>query len=660
MPRTAANESCFSIRIGDVDFLVVEFTAIEKISTLYTVELSLASEEDVALIDIIGKEGALRLSWGVDSLSDRFFHGIISDFRQTGNRGCFYLYKAFLVPAIYLLSLRRNCRIFQDMSVPDIVKQITKEARIPEDQIIFRLLSKYRKREYCVQYRESDLNFISRLLEDEGIFYFFTHSQDKHEIIFGDDAGIYKKINGNADVNFNPASGLLKEKEVMLSFEPGRRLYTDRITLTDYYYEKPAVDLTCHKEEPNGNALEIFDFPGDYKDTNTGRHQAKIRLEEASVFKVSSEGKSNCVHFTTGHTFSLKEHDRPDVDGDYLLVQVRHKGQQPQVLGEHADTEAEFSYINDLIAIPATTTYRPPRSTPKARMEGIQSAFVVGPKNEEIYTDKYGRVKVKFHWDRNEQVADEKRTCWIRVGQAMAGPGWGSLFLPRVGHEVIVQFMDGDPDWPIITGQVYHGTNLPPYTLPDEKTKSFIKTNSSTQDNGFNEIRFEDKKGAEQLFIHAQKNMDLRVKNDQFETVEHDCHLVVENDKKEHIKNERHEIIDKHHKEQIGGDRHIKVTGKQAIEVGGKVSLTAKGDLNEVLNANHYETVSSDYNLKASNAVIEGQSNITLKAGGSYIAIESGGIKLGSSGRIVIDAQADVEVKGASQVTINGGIVKIN
>jgi type VI secretion system secreted protein VgrG len=307
--------------------------------------------------------------------------------------------------------------------------------------------------------------------------------------------------------------------------------------------------------------------------------------------------------------------------------------------------------MSSFTAIDSAQPFRTSRITPKPVVQGPQTAMVVGPKGEEIHTDKHGRVKVQFHWDR-EGAADENSSCFVRVSQAWAGKNWGAIALPRIGQEVIVDFLEGDPDHPIITGRVYNEINKPPYDLPNKATISTFKTNSSKGGEGFNEFRFEDKKGEEQIFIHAEKNMDIRVKNDRFETIGHDRNLVVENDKKEHIKNERHEQVDSHHMEKIGADRNLKVEGKEAKEVTGSLSLKVGDDVIQEFGANHSEQVSGDCYLKASNIIIESTTNVTMKVGQSYIAIESGGIKIGTTGTIELEATSTLSAKGTAGVTI--------
>jgi type VI secretion system secreted protein VgrG len=368
---------------------------------------------------------------------------------------------------------------------------------------------------------------------------------------------------------------------------------------------------------------------------------------------------------------------RKDINGDYVLTNIHHVASVGNAYtnGEGGGNQGDYS--NSFTCIPAKTPFRAPQTTPKPMVQGPQTAVVVGKSGEEIWTDKYGRVKVQFHWDRYGK-RNEESSCWVRVSQNWAGKNWGAMFIPRMGQEVIVEFLEGDPDQPIITGRVYNAEQTVPYELPANQTMSAIKSYSSKGGEGFNEFRFEDKKGEEQIFLHAQKNMDIRVLNDRFETIGKDGkgnrHLLVEKNKVEHIKNERHETVDADHVEKIGKDRHVKVVGKEAIEIGGSHSFTVKGDVIEVFKANHSEQTTDDYYVKATNVVIEATSNITLKVGGSSIAIEASGITIqtpatmevkGTQVTVKADAQlglegAMTELKGSGMTTIKGGVIMIN
>ncbi len=368
----------------------------------------------------------------------------------------------------------------------------------------------------------------------------------------------------------------------------------------------------------------------------------------------------------------MKDHPREDQNRKYLITSASY-------YLDGGDFEAAKSSKTDFFscrftAIPDSAPFRAPRATPKPLIQGPQTAIVVGKSGEEIWTDKYGRVKVQFPWDRYGK-ADENSSCWVRVSHASAGKKWGAFYIPRIGQEVIIEFLEGDPDRPIITGRVYNGDAMPPYDLPSMATRSTLKSNSSKGGQGFNEIRFEDKKGDENIFVHAEKDQDARVKNDAKEWIGNDRHLYVKNNQIEHVIKDRHDLVDGSHIEKIGKDRNLKVTGKEAIEITQNHSLTVKGDVIEVFQGKHSEQTTGDYYLKAANIVIEGGTNVTVKVGSSYIAIESGGITIGTSGTLELNATGaltaqsnassklgspQTTVSGDASVTIQGGQVMIN
>jgi type VI secretion system secreted protein VgrG len=601
----------FEISGAAFETSVVEFSAREGISAPYEVALSLASEDEIGFDDAVGKEALFTVAAEGE---DRYFHGIVRSFAHTGTRGRFHLYEASVVPSLWLLSLERDCRIFQALNVPDIVRKVLDEGGIASDRFAFRLKGRYAARDYCVQYRETDLAFISRLLEEEGIFYFFEHAEDRHTLVFGDDAVNYKPVAGEGEVTFNISEGTVAEEECVHAFTVTRRLFSGKFTQRDFNFERPSLDLTAdeaHKDKTS-RKREVYDYPGKYAETQKGKTLARVRLQELSAFLEKGEGKSTCPRLVPGRTFKLKEHDRPAYNREYLLAHVRHEGAEPQALEERAAAGKGSLYGNTFVCIPSSETYRPRRRTPKPVVEGPQTAMVVGPSGEEIYTDKYGRVKVQFHWDR-EGKKDEKSSCWIRVGQIWAGKGWGSVFIPRVGDEVLVDFLEGDPDRPIIVGSVYNEDAQPLYPLPDKKTKGTIKTKSTPDDPGFNEIRFEDEKGSEQLFIHAQKDSDIRVKEECRVWIGRDRHLIV--------KGFDHEMVE--------GDRHVTIKGHRNEDVGGTVSLKAGQDLQQEVGFKHALKAGTEIHLKAgAKVVLEAGASITLKAGGSFIEVGPGGVAI--------------------------------
>jgi len=618
-PRQTAHESRFLFEVLGVSYqtAVLGFKLFEGISSPFALHVSLVSEDEINFDEVVGKEALLTL---LGEENDRYLHGVLRQFIQNGSKGRFYFYEAEVIPTLWLLSLEQDCRIFQNKKVEDIIKQVLQDGGITGDRFNLRLQGKYPEREYCVQYRETDLDFISRLCEEEGIFYLFEHAKDKHVLVFGDSTAAYQTIEGEEEITFNPAMGMVPGQEFVYHLAFSQKVFSGKMTRRDFNFEKPTLDLTSKEQDKSYQKLEVYDYPGRYVEENRGKGLTKVRLEESITFKEKAEGKSTSPRLTPGFKFKLIDHERKSFNQEYLLAEIRHEGQQPQALEELADPKEKFSYTNQFISIPSSVVFRPERKTPKPIVKGIQTAVVVGPKDEEIYTDKYGRIKVQFHWDR-EGKKDDKSSCWIRVASIFAGGQYGAIFTPRIGQEVVVDFLEGDPDQPLITGRVYNADYMPPYPLPDEKTKSTIKTNSSIGGEGFNEIRFEDKKGEEQLFVHAEKDLDIRVKNDRRELVGNDRHLIVKRDLKEKIEFDKHVMVEKSEFREVKSDYNLKVGGKKAVEVTGSSSLKVTGNVVESFNANHSENVTGTYHLKGMNVKIEGMTGIEIKVGGSSIVL---------------------------------------
>ena len=619
------NVSRFLFEIVGVssEFLVIDFSSRERISVPYEVELSLACEDEVAFDDVMGKEAVLTVL-GDDR--ERFIHGVLKRFVHSEKSGRFHVYKATVVPQLWLLSLERDCRIFQNKSVTDIVKTVLEEGGIRGNRFAVRLQGTYAPREYCVQYRETDLDFVSRLLEEEGIFYFFEHEKEKHVLILADSASAYKPVPGNADIPFIPSEGKVPEKECVYEASLARIVRSGKYLQRDYNFEKPALSLESKAEDKDFPHLEIYEYPGRYVDQGRGDQLSKVRLQEAVTFTDCVDGKSTCVRLLPGFTFKIVEHKDDIFNAEYLLVAVAQSGAQPQVLQETA-SGGGTEYSSGFHGVPSKVVFRPERRTRKPLVQGPQTAMVTGPKGEEIYTDKYGRVKVRFHWDRLGKH-DENSSCWVRVASFFAGGQYGAIFTPRVGQEVVIDFLEGDPDQPFVAGRVYNADNMPPYDLPKEMTKSTIKTNSSKGGKGFNEIRFEDLKDNEQFFVHAQKDLDVRILNDRKEWVGQDRHLMVVRDKIEKVDRDSHALVGREERLEVAKDRHRKVGGNEAIEVVGSRSLKVQGDVIETVQGNHSEQVTGDYSAKAMKVVIEGMTGLTIKVGGNFITIDGTGVSI--------------------------------
>jgi type VI secretion system secreted protein VgrG len=610
--------------LGDDALLLTGLSGEEGASRLFRFDLELFSTtEAIDFSAIVGGNVTVRLT--LADGNDRYLNGYVSRFSQGGQQGDLISYHAEVVPWLWFLTRTSDCRIFQNKKVPDIVKQIFDEMGFKDYKL--QLYGDFAEREYCVQYRETDFNFVSRLLEEEGIFYFFEHEDGVHTLILANDSSAHKPCPNQPQARYEGASGgaaqqddIIQEWRVQLEMRPG--VYAQ----ADYNFEQPAQPL---KADVSGkNSYEIYDYhPGEYRKQPEGDGLVRTRLQELEAPCLVAHGSSDCRAFTSGYRFDLKEHYRGDMNQAWVLTSVRHSATQPGDFRAGSSSTTGIHYRNNFECIPYSTPFRPPRVTPHPVIQGSQTAVVVGPSGEEIFVDKYGRVKVQFHWDR-EGKNDENSSCWIRVSQAWAGKKWGAIFIPRIGQEVIVDFLEGDPDQPIITGRVYNAEQVPPYTLPDEKTKSTMKSLSSKGGGGFNEIRFEDKKDGEQIFIHGQKDLDVRIENDRKEWIGEDRHLIVVRDKMEKVGRDIHVEGARDQIQKIGRDHHLEIDGKSAIKIVGSQSVSVTGDVIEEFKANHSSQVTQNLYLKAMQVVIEAASGITLKVGGNFITIDPSGVAI--------------------------------
>jgi type VI secretion system secreted protein VgrG len=641
--------------LGEDVLLLQSFSYSESLGSLFSLELKLISQKtDIPFSDIVGQNVTLRLNLSGDEV--RYFNGYVSRFSQVGQENGSARYNATVVPWLWFLTQTSDCRIFQNETVPDIIQKVFRDHGFTNFENT--LKGNYRTWENCVQYRETDFNFVSRLMEQEGIYYYWKHENGKHLMVLVDEPAAHEPYPDYQSIPYYPPTQQSREKEYIFDWDIEQEIQPQVFTHKDFDFKNPGVDLLASRKidrQHAGPNFELFDYPGEYTSLDEGETYARARIEEIQTEYETLHGQTTARGISAGFKFSLTNHPRPDQERTYLVTSMSLSATVPAYSSGESEEE-KFSC--SFTAIDAEQPFRSPRTTPKPSIPGPQTAMVVGPSGEEIYTDEFGRVKVKFHWDRYSK-ADENSSCWIRVAQVWAGKKWGAMYIPRIGQEVIVEFLEGDPDQPIITGRVYNGQAMPPYEPKTNPTMSTLKSNSSKGGGGFNEIRFEDKKGEEQIFIHAEKDEDVRIKNDCKEYIGNDRHLVVKNDKFEHVESNRNEVVDADHKEEIGKDRHLKVKGKEAKEITKNMSLTVKGDVAEVFKKNHSEQTTKDYYLKAQNLVIEGMQNITLSVGGSYIAIESASIEIKTSGQIKVEG-TQTGVSGSAMTEVKGGIVKIN
>jgi type VI secretion system secreted protein VgrG len=631
------------------DALVINgFSGSETLSGLFRIRLDLLApaKNSITAKQLLKKPITVSILSGSDKV--RYFHGIVSRFSAGDREERFQHFHAEVVPWLWLLSQRSDCRIFQNKSVPKILKAVfdgasfqdykdnTKGDHIPLD--------------YCTQYRETDLNFVSRLMEQDGIFYYFEHAKDKHTLIFADDSSVFASVPAPSVVLYEAEGGMGEREDVITQWTAEEEVRPTKYTLRDHNFQLPSKDLEVSLGDGD---LEVYDYPGEYAqrfnapDSRLGQVQSEgeklntIRLEEEELSGIVFEGSSNCRQFIGGHKFTLKEHFKSE--GDYVLTSLNYSvGQNPNFISGHSSAP----YQNNFVCLRADAKIRPRRLTPKPVVSGPQTAVVTVKSGEESFLDKYGRVHVQFFWDRLGKK-NENSSCWIRVSQPWAGPSWGAHFWPRVGHEVVVQFLEGDPDRPLVTGSVYNADNMPPYDLPENYTRSGVITRSSKNgaSKNFNEIRLEDKTGNEQFFMNAEKDMDVRVENDSREYVGNDHHLIVhvdqhelvEGDKHAHVKGSHFEKIETDMSLQVGGNQLEKTTGNKSVEtdgdhkekIAGSVSLQISQSRDEKIGIAHAMEAGQTVHIKGGmTVIIEAGMQLSLKGPGGFVDIGPAGVTI--------------------------------
>ncbi len=607
-----ANQAHFTLSLEGVehDFKVLEFQGREAISQPYRFDLELVSERpDLDLESLLHCPAFLAFAPDGSGV-----HGLVHQAAQGESGKRLTRYRLTLVPQLAYLAHRTNQRIFQHLTVPQIVAQVLEEHGIQADAYRFGLGPVvYPPREYCVQYDETDLHFIQRLCEEEGIHYHFQHGASGHVLVFGDDQTVFPRLAATA---YQQDSGLVADQPVIKRFGLRLETRTSRVTRRDYDFEKPRLTMEAAFHSELQPDLEDYDYPGRFTERARGKHLSQRALERHRHDYELAEGESDQPKLVSGHFLPLTEHPRSDWNQLWLLTEVLHEGKQPQVLEEsvtsHVDSGDGFvqGYRNRFSATPWAIPFRPVLRHPKPKVLGSQTAVVTGPAGEEIHCDEYGRVKVQFHWDRHGQ-ADDKTSCWLRVSSSWAGDRYGAIAIPRVGMEVLVTFLEGDPDQPLVTGCLYHKEHQVPYDLPANKTRTLFKTLSSPGGRGYNELRIEDRKGAEQIYLHAQRDWDENIEHDQKIRVGHERHDTVEANSYSELKAEEHLIVAGDRKVEIKPDDHLTVGQTQHIKLG-TAQLTRAG---------------REIHLKAGQKmVIEAGVELTLKAGGSFIKLDPGGI----------------------------------
>lgn len=633
------------------------FTGQEALSRLFHYRLELISDNpSVAAKDVVGT----AITWDVqdpDVGGVRYFNGIISRWvAGPAYKGGKRTYWADVVPQLWFLTRTANCRIFQNKSALDIIKIVLQDFGI--SNLSVKTTGTYAAREYCVQYRETAFNFISRLMEYEGIFYFFIHEDGKHTLVLADANSVFQDCQANP-VGYG--SGGSSAFSQVHSWEHQYEYRSGQISQTDYNFKTPSTSLLANVKSvlqlQNISKYELFDYPGGYMKKDDGNSELKVRIQEEEAAFESISAAGNCESFYAGGKFTLHEHDIDSEKGDYVVASIQHNARDTSY---ERDASGSF-YENTFTCIPAKTPFRPARVTPTPIVQGAQTAVIVGKAGEEIYCDEYGRVKVQFFWDRMGKK-DENSSCWVRVSQNWAGKNWGAIFTPRIGQEVVVSFLEGDPDRPLITGRVYNAEQAVPYALPANQTISTIKTRSSKEGTpeNFNEISFEDKKGSELLTIHAEKDQSIGVEHDEAHWVGHDRTKTIDHDETTHVKHDRTETVDNNETITIHANRAETVDKDETITIHGNRTETVDKDENITVSGNRTESVSKDESITINGSRTESVSkdeSITINGGRTVSISKDESISI--NGGQTISIGKALTINAADQITLATGVSSI-
>ncbi|WP_035225643.1 type VI secretion system Vgr family protein [Paracidovorax oryzae] len=586
----------------------------EELSQLFSFDIDLRSESrDIDPKALLGKTATVEIE--TQGGGRRYLDGLVTRFGMQGQDHRFCSYHLRLQPWLWVATRRQDFRIFQFKTVPQIVQDVLGRYGYPMQ---LKLTRAYRAWDYCVQYGESDFDFVSRLLEHEGAYYYFQHASGQHTLVIADDiVGCHEPLPGAATIPFYPPEkSATADRENIHAWVLSEEIKSGRYYNDDYDFKKPRSDLSNMRQQPPGHAhdaYEIYEWPGGYVQHGDGEQYARVRLQEGLTGHSTVRGESRHRSIAPGYTFTLENYPRGDQNRQYLITGVTYhlhenpgtssvNSAKPGEALKNSEEQGSFQKFS-LTAQPTSLPYTPARKTPKPRTTGPQTAVVVGPAGEEIWTDEYGRIKVQFHWDRLGAM-DEHSSCWVRVATSWAGSGFGAVSIPRIGHEVVIDFVNGDPDHPIAIGSVYNAANMPPWALPGNATQSGIKTRSSkggaTGDGmksgagDANAIRFEDRKGAEQLWLHAQKDQLIEVENDEAHWVGNDRAKTIDRDETTIVHRDRTETVDRNEKITVHGWRTEEVDGDETITIHSNRTETVDLDESITIHRNRRERVDLD------------------------------------------------------------------
>ncbi len=637
----------------------------EGLGVPFVLELSLVSRnQDLALADLLGQPMTIHL---IVLAGERQFNGIVVHAEHGVPEGNYNRYRVTLCPWLSLLSYTTNCRIFQNKSAVDVIKEVFRDNQFSD--IEDALTGSYEPLDYCVQYRESDFNFVCRLMEQEGIYYYFKHEDSKHTLVLADGYSAHAATPGYEEVSYKPPHEA-GDGDHIDSWVVGQQIQSGSFASMDFDFTRPRATLLSQLAAPLGNAKDdyaLFDYPGNFLTTDVGSERVKVRLQAAQISYAVVQAAGDTRGLGAGTIFTLAEFPRDDQNKEYLITSAHYNMHAASFESGGGGGSDRFNASYTLID--SQTQFRSQPTTRKPRVEGPQTAIVVGESGDEITTDNYGRVKVQFHWDR-EGKNDEHSSCWVRVAQLWAGSGWGGIHIPRIGQEVIVDFLEGDPDRPIITGRVYNADNMPPYTLPDNKTQSGIKSRSTKggAPSNFNELRFEDKKGSELVNLQAEKDLTSLVKHDEDRNVGNDRTTEIAHDETITVGNNRTETVSKQESITIGGDRQETVGKSETVTVGTTRALTVGADETIAVGGKRADSVAKDETTTVGgnqslsvgkNQSIDVGGGLTLSVGKDESVSVTGGLTVSVGKGESRDIGKKLSITAGDQITLTSGSASI-
>ena len=691
-----ANDIEFSFEVSGFlgAFKVESFRVTEALSAPFEMTLTVLSENHSIAFEALSRKTGVLNIYGQGLAAARQFNGSVSELSYLGSGRRYSRYLITLVPQLWFLTQRQDCRIFQNKTAPDIIRHVFDDAGMSDYR--FELSGQYQEKEYLLQYRESDHHFVQRLLAEHGMWFYFEHSDSAHTMVIVDSNDAIPELVStplNASylgpMLFQSHGGGVSDKEHIFDLEQIHRALTSDVSYSDYNYLTPKIPQNTAAQDGVNTDLKRFDYPGRYTSPDFGSQRSKEWMSEYRVDSDQVHASSNIMRLASGVSFEISEHPRSSVNRDYLMFSVMHSGDNPRV-HEEEGADAPTTYQNQFVCLPRDVTYRAPKMAAPV-VDGPQTAVVVGPAGEEIYTDEFGRIKVQFHWDRYGQ-SDEHSSCWLRVSQSMAAPNWGAVYLPRIGHEVVVTFLEGDPDRPLVTGAVYNGLHTPPYELPEHKTRTVFRTQSHKAD-GYNEMHFEDENDQEEVYFHAQRNMKTKVLNNRYRDIGNDEELKVGRNQENEIFGDRKEDIHGHKTsvtkqtfteevisdvsvsynenmtKTVASDQHKKIQYNQKTLIGKNDELSVGGEQSqEIWQSRSVDVSENDNQTIGQHLTVRVGSNTSVKSDGQTAVISSDEIRLqvGASGLLLKNDGrihlygTDIAVSGIADIAVKGAKVKVN